>query len=54
MTPPQFTIIVLYAIALLINAYMHGKPKEGNNNFWISLINAILILSILYWGDFFK
>jgi uncharacterized membrane protein len=54
MTAPQITVIVLVSISLLINAYMHGKPKKEKHSFWISLINAIVTISLLYWGNFFN
>ena len=50
---PQILMLVLAFIGLLINANKHGKPKTGNDNFWIHSISVILTLSILYWGGFF-
>jgi hypothetical protein len=54
MEAPQITMIVLFAIELLLNANSHGKQKEGHNNFWITLLSHIVILAILFWGGFFK
>ncbi len=45
--------LVLLAINLLSNAYMHGKPKTGNYNFWAYLFNVGLYFWLLYAGGFF-
>ncbi len=49
---PQIILIVLYAVSLLLNAYIHGKPKEGYNNFWIALISTGIDIGLLLWGGF--
>ncbi len=54
MTAPQITIIVLLSINLLLCSYLHGKPRKDNYNFWHSFLNAIILISILYWGNFFN
>lgn len=53
MGTPQIILVILYAIALLLQAHSHGKPKEGNNNFWHSLISSVITFSLLKWGGFF-
>ena len=50
---PQIIIIVLYAVALLIAAHEHGKPREGETNFWISLSGTAILFGLLIWGGFF-
>lgn len=51
---PQILMIVLISINLLLAAKDHGKPKEGNNNFWVAFLSAVIIIPILIWGGFFK
>lgn len=54
MNTQQIIVIVMLSVGLLINANLHGKPKKGNHNFWVSLINVIITLLLLYWGNFFN
>lgn len=54
MNGPQITIIVLISINLLLVSNLHGQPKKEKYNFWIYLLNSIVLLSILYWGNFFN
>lgn len=54
MTPPQFTILVMIFVSLLLNANYHGKPKEGKHNFWTAFFAACIWIFLLYSGDFFK
>ena len=54
MTAPQITILTMIAINLLLSAHLHGKEKQEKHNFWVKFINAIILISILYWGNFFK
>ncbi len=54
MKAPQIIIICLYAASLLLAAYMHGKPKKDNHNFWTTFISACLYFALLAWGGFFK
>ena len=53
MHTPQIIYIILVAFSLLLGANQHGKPKEGNNNFWIELIVLLLSVGLLFWGGFF-
>ncbi len=53
MTAPQITILVLFLIALLINANLHGKPKDEKYNFWKTLFSVFVWILILHWGRFF-
>lgn len=54
MTIPAIILIVLFALSLGIGIAEHGKPKEGKNNFWISLVSTGIVFGLLYWGGFFK
>lgn len=41
-------MLTLLGINLLVSAYLHGKPKTGENTFWPSLIGCGLWLSLMY------
>lgn len=49
----QIVWICMMAISLGINLAVHGKPKQGNNNFFISLIAFGIQLVPLIFGGFF-
>ena len=51
---PQIIVIVLSATGLLLQAYYHGKPKDGKNNFFTGLISTTITFGLLIWGGFFK
>lgn len=50
---PQIIILCLVGINLLLTVHLHGKPREGNNNFWVAGFGAALEIGLLYWGGFF-
>lgn len=50
---PSIVFLALVLLNLGITIFEHGKPKTGNNNFWISLIGNSITIAILYWGGFF-
>ena len=50
---PQIIIIFFIATNLLISANKHGKPKP-DCNFFVSLIDAIVMTGLLIWGGFFN
>jgi hypothetical protein len=54
MTPPQFTVLLMIFVSLLLNANYHGKPKEGKHNFWTAFIAGFIWIVLLYWGNFFN
>jgi hypothetical protein len=49
---PQITMIVLYALNLGIAMALHGKPKTGENNFWVQFIAINISAALLYYGGF--
>jgi hypothetical protein len=53
MGTPQIILIVLLSIGLLVNAYMHGKPKSGTYNLFKSLMHTAIMIWILIAGGFF-
>lgn len=50
---PQFILSVIYAMSLGLSLANHGKPKEGYENFWTTLIATTLVFGLLSWGGFF-
>lgn len=53
MNAAQITLLVLVLISLLIQANKHGKPKKGNDNFWMFLVSVSIGQAILYWGGWY-
>ena len=51
---PQIIYLTLMFLSLGIALEQHGTPKEGVNNFWVSLIVTAISVSLLAWGGFFK
>ena len=51
---PQMIYLSLIIFGLGISIVKHGKTKEGKNNFFTDLIGSIIVVSLLYWGGFFK
>jgi len=44
-TIPMFLLILLQILAFILVIRDHGKPKSGNDNFFTTLIAAVM-----YWG----
>ena len=40
----------MISISLLINANQHGKLKEDNHNFWVSLLSAVIMIGLILWA----
>lgn len=49
MTTPIIIFAVITLASLFYSANQHGKPKEGNNNFWISLVSATITWTLIAW-----
>lgn len=50
---PQIVWIVLSAMGVTIALVKHGKPRESNYNFWVTLISLGIEMLILWKGGFF-
>jgi uncharacterized membrane protein len=50
---PQGIIIFFMIVNLLTNIVKHGESK-GEYNAFISFSDALITLTILYWGGFFR
>lgn len=44
----QITFLVIQFLSLLMTANLHGKPKEGNNNFWITVIGVLIMIPLIW------
>lgn len=53
MSTPAMIWLALAAMSLLLNANLHGKPRNEKHSFWTSLIALAIAGSLLYWGGFF-
>jgi hypothetical protein len=49
----QIILLVLLGINLLVSAYLHGKPQNGDHNIFTSLVNAGILIWVLIAGGFF-
>ena len=49
---PQWIVIMLYGLNVLSSFMHHGEPYRVNNNFWISLAGAAVLICLLGWGGF--
>ena len=50
---PQIIYLTINAIGLLLIAHLHGKPKTGEYNIFITLVSEGLAIALLWWGGFF-
>jgi hypothetical protein len=48
---PQTIVITLIAIELLLSLILHGQ--KTTINFWARLIDALILILLLRWGNFF-
>ena len=51
---PQYLILAITILGLGIAMERHGKEKKGKENIWITILSNIILLSLLWWGGFFK
>lgn len=50
---PQILMLILIFVSLLMSANNHGKDKKGKDDFWISFMAMLILITILYCGHFF-
>ena len=51
---PQIVIIAFLAMDTGMSLAMHGKPREGKYNFWVSLISNGLLALLMWYGGFWR
>jgi len=51
---PVFILITLWAIRLLLAAYLHGKEKEGTYNFFLNVWGLAINIGLLAWAGLFN
>jgi hypothetical protein len=49
---PQVSIIVLMFASLMMNAHLHGKPRDQKYNVWYALVIAGIWVFLLWAGGF--
>ncbi len=49
---PQVTMAIFFAIEFGFQIARHGKPREGEHNFFTSMIATGLVVWLLYAGGF--
>lgn len=54
MKTPAIIYLAIVLLSGFISAYRHGKPKTGNDSFWVWVISTVIVLPILYWEGFFN
>ena len=52
MRAPQIIMIVIFALGLFISLENHGKPKQGTDNFFLTLLGTAINIALLWWGGF--
>jgi hypothetical protein len=50
---PEGIILGLIAFNLILGACVDGEPKTGTHRFGVKLIDAAILMGLLYWGGFF-
>ena len=50
---PQLIYLALFFMGAGTEMMNHGKPREGEHNFFIYTVAKALVLGLLYWGGFF-
>jgi hypothetical protein len=51
---PQIIMVSLWFVSLLMESYLHGKPREDKHNIFLSIVSTIISFLLLWWGGFFK
>jgi hypothetical protein len=51
---PQLTYLALAVVELSTFAARHGQPRKDKYNVGTALISAAIVLTLLYFGGFFR
>lgn len=51
---PQITYLILLIFSLGFNLSKHGEPREGKENFAVTLIIVLFVLWLQYEGGFYN
>lgn len=51
---PQIILLLIFVLNFGMVFAKHGEPRTGKKNAWDLLVHYIIILTLLYWGGFFK
>lgn len=50
---PQYTVIGLWALSVLVHGINQGEPIKGKWNPWWRLVGVFINATLLYFGGFF-
>lgn len=50
----QIIMCCLLSLNLLLGAHLHGKPRNGDYNFWVTTISTLLYFTLLITGGYFS
>jgi hypothetical protein len=53
MGTPEWILIGMTVVGLLITAMFHGRPQAPYNIF-LSMVGTAITYGLLYWGGFFR
>ncbi len=53
-TWPQVVILSLFANDLLLTIFLHGKERAGKYNAWVSVLECLIVASLLHWAGFWS
>jgi hypothetical protein len=53
MKTPVIILIILWSTGLLIEAHMHGKPKDEEYNIFYRVAAMAIYISLFYWAGLF-
>jgi len=53
MNAAEIILLVLMGGDLLLASHQHGKPRDENYNFWVTLLTKAVLFLLLYWAGLF-
>ena len=53
MEAPQIIMIMVFTLAFVVNALLHGKPQKPYN-LWSTIVAIIFNTVLLWWGGFWS
>ena len=51
---PEAIFLVCLGLNAGVVIVKHGKPRENNYNIFVTLLDNMILLTLLYWGGFFN
>lgn len=50
---PEGIYLTLIALKVILITTHDGEPKKGNHNGSATIVDAVIVLALLWWGGFF-